>query len=288
MSISQLTNVFLSNQWSQVSRAFSTSFAPWSSLILAASTTALVGLGAYHWSQPQASATAQQNNSFENVRRRVILAYKYVFGGFALTATAAVASHISGLSLRLLHNSYLAIPITLGSFAALVATINIKKEDYKTKHIAWAIFNVGIGMLISPIGFLNQRIVAQAAAIALTLGTGLTLSAFLAPREKFLSWQGPLMVTLTSISLASSIALFFPGTAFAYGVDRASLYGGLIVFSGLLMSSTQRLIKEAKEHAFDPIKSSMLIYLDGMNIFLRILAIMDEKTDREEKKTRQV
>lgn len=277
---SSLMNAISSNQWSNFTRGLNSSVSAWSGIILATSATALAGLGIYRWSQSGVANDEQDEaQDFEQTKERISRVYGYVFGGFALTAAAAVVTHISGLSQAVFQNAYIAIPIVIGSCISLIATVMIDKENTKAKHVAWGIFNITMGMSLAPLGYLNQKIVAQAAAISLGLGGALTLTAFLAPDKRFLEWEGPLMASLSTISIASFVACFFPNSAFAYGVDRVSLYGGLLIFSGLLMSSTQRLMEEAEKQSdknFDPINSSLNIYLDGMNIFVRILRILLE------------
>ncbi len=287
MSISNLMqSSSVTQYWGQFSRAASSSIAPWGKVILATSATALIGLGAYSWRRSDQDEQDAFDPDFDSIKEKVCQTYGYVFGGFAITAAAAAASHISGLSLKILmSNSYvLPIGLTVTSIVSLVSTMLISKEDTKTKHIAWTIFNVSMGMGLSPLCFLNKALIAQAAFISLGVGGLLSLSAFLAPDRKFLEWEGPLMTALTTLSIASAVAVFFPRSAFAYGVDRASLYGGLLIFSGLLMSSTQRLKEDATKQSndqFDPINSSMSIYLDTMNLFIRILRILSENKKDE-------
>jgi FtsH-binding integral membrane protein len=282
MNISSLVQSSAGQYWSTFSRAASSSLAAWSGVILATSATALVGLGIYRWSKANQNQEDQviKDRSFERIKEKIQRTYAYVFGGFALTAAAATASHVSGLSLKILTNTGYLLPIglTVTSIGSLIATLATNKDDVKTKHVAWAIFNGTMGVMLSPLGFLNPVIIAQAAAISLGVGGLLTFTAFMAPDRQFLKWEGPLMTALTTLCVASTVAYFFPSTAFAYGVDRASLYGGLAIFSGLLMCSTHRLIDEAerKQYTFDPINSSLSIYLDTMNLFIRILRILVE------------
>lgn len=285
MNISNFMNAVSTAHWSNFTRFMNSSTAGWSGVILATSTTALLGLGLYRWSKPNTiGGNDALDDDFKKIKERISQTYAYVFGGFAITALAAIAGHVNGLSLKILQNRFLTIPIFIGSLAAITATRFIDKENNTAKHVAWAIFNVSMGMMLSPLGFLDQKIVAQAAAVSLGLGAILTLTAYLAPDREFLAWEGPLMTALTTITIASTVALFFPGSAFAYGVDRVSLYGGLMIFSGFLMSSTQLLMEEAEkqsERDFDPINSSQNIYLDGLSIFIRILRIMNENKKEE-------
>jgi len=60
------------------------------------------------------------------------------------------------------------------------------------------------------------------------------------------------------------------------------LYGGLILFGGFLLYDTQKIIAKAEgipQHGygiakFDPINSSIGIYVDTMNIFIRIAQML--------------
>ncbi len=80
----------------------------------------------------------------------------------------------------------------------------------------------------------------------------------------------------------SSIASAFlpPTTALGAGVYSIALYGGLVLFSGFLLYDTQKIIHKSETHPqygmrkFDPINSSIGIYMDTINIFIRIAQIL--------------
>ena len=73
---------------------------------------------------------------------------------------------------------------------------------------------------------------------------------------------------------------FFQGTALGAGVYSLALYGGLILFGGFLLYDTQKIIYKAERHPlygagkYDPINSSIGIYADTINIFIRIAQIL--------------
>lgn len=284
MLVSKITGV--SQTFSSFSKKMNSSVTPWSHIILATSVTALAGIGIYHWTH--------KNDPFEEgeglstkVKERICRTYGYIFGGLTLTAATAVVSHVSGLSLKIFQNKAFVLPaIMVVSIGSLIGTICVDKKNVKIKHAALAIFNVSMGMMLSPLGFLDKALVGQAALISLGVGSLLSLGAYLAPSKSFLSWESPILTALSTISFASAISVFFPRSAFAYGMDRISLYGGLLLYSGLMMSNTQKLLKDAEEqndYAFDPIAASLNIYMDSVNIFLRILRILAEEKYKEEK-----
>lgn len=253
-------------------------------IILATGLASIVGITAYRWRSSQDLTETPADDNFPQIKQRVQRAYQYVFGGFALTALSAYAGYANGLAEKIITSNSYALPIGLccSVFASLYAVHAISKEDVKTKHLAWAIFNGTMGLTLSPLCYFNKSLLAQAAVISLGIGGLCTLAAMYAPDDRFLKWEGPLLGVLASLTTASFVALFFPKSSFAYLVDRTSLYGGLVLFSAFMMSSTQRLYAEAKslaDHAFDPIVSSLNIYLDGLNIFIRVLRLLAENKD---------
>ena len=286
MNASCYLNISSATQYiSSFSRYVNSSIAPWSRIILATSASALVGLAAYHWSTTQSDANPQEAIAFAKVKERIATTYGYVFGGFALTALSVAAFHISGISFKILQNYHYAAPLAfLTSIGALFATLFIRKEDHTIRHIAWSVFNISMGAMLAPLAYLNKAALAQAAIITLGIGGGLSLAAYLAPNRSFIKWESPLITVLTTLTFSSLIAAFFPKSAFAYGVDRVSLYGGLLLFSAFFMISTQKLFRDAElqmDQDFDPIRSSIDIYLDGMNIFIRMLRMLTEKEEQK-------
>jgi FtsH-binding integral membrane protein len=70
--------------------------------------------------------------------------------------------------------------------------------------------------------------------------------------------------------------MFFPPThKLGLSLYSLSIYGGLVLFSMLLLYDTQRIVKKAETSMhFDPVNESIAIYLDTLNIFIRIATIL--------------
>ena len=67
-------------------------------------------------------------------------------------------------------------------------------------------------------------------------------------------------------------SMFFPGNPALFNIW---LYGGLVLSGGLVLYRTQKLIHQAKtEYKFDPINHSVGFYLDAVNIFVRLVMIL--------------
>ena len=94
---------------------------------------------------------------------------------------------------------------------------------------------------------------------------------------------GPLAMGLGVVFVSSLGSAFLPPTsALGAGVHAIALYGGLILFGAFLLYDTQKILHRAEHHpvgygvrAYDPINASISIYVDTMNIFIRIAQILD-------------
>jgi len=88
---------------------------------------------------------------------------------------------------------------------------------------------------------------------------------------------------LVAVCLASIGSVALPATAIRTlsVLENVSLYGGLAVFSGLVLWDTQKIISHAENthstRQLSPINDALGIYLDFINLFVRILAIMDNR-----------
>lgn len=91
------------------------------------------------------------------------------------------------------------------------------------------------------------------------------------------------MAGLTAVCLASVGSLLLPATSIRAltVLENFSLYGGLAVFSGLVLWDTKKIIAHAENAQYgkqlSPINDAIGIYLDFINLFLRILMIMDNR-----------
>ena len=109
--------------------------------------------------------------------------------------------------------------------------------------------------------------------------------AMCAPSDKFLNMGGPLACGLGVVFVSSIGSAFFPPTgALGMSLYSVAVYGGLVLFGAFLLYDTQKIIKKAETHPapspyynmkpYDPVNASMSIYMDTINIFIRLAMIM--------------
>uniref|UniRef100_A0A146KQJ1 Growth hormone-inducible transmembrane protein n=2 Tax=Lygus hesperus TaxID=30085 RepID=A0A146KQJ1_LYGHE len=221
----------------------------------------------------------------EYVKQRVRDTYMYFGASLGVTAAAASAAFRSPQIMRLVSaGGFVGIAATM---AALVGTgmlcRSIKYEPgFGTKQLAWLLHSATLGAVIAPICFLGGPLLIRAAWYTGGVIGGLSAVACCAPSDKFLYMAGPLAMGMGVVLVSSIGSAFLPPTAGLLGASlySISLYGGLLVMSGMVLYDTQRIVRVAethydtKEHPFDPINMSIGIYLDTINIFVRIATLL--------------
>jgi FtsH-binding integral membrane protein len=222
----------------------------------------------------------------QHVKDRIHTTYLYVGGSVAATAASAAAVLRSPTMMRLVtRNSWVALG---ASIAAMIGTGMVAHSlpytpGFGTKQLAWLTHCGVMGALIAPLAFFGGTVLIRAAWYTAGIIGGLSTVAVCAPSEKFLNMAGPLAIGF-GVVFAASIGSFFlpPTTALGAGLYSVALYGGLVLFSAFLLYDTQAIIKHAETYPaygvqgrqFDPISSAMRIYIDTLNIFVRMVQIL--------------
>uniref|UniRef100_A0A182Q0T1 Growth hormone-inducible transmembrane protein n=1 Tax=Anopheles farauti TaxID=69004 RepID=A0A182Q0T1_9DIPT len=249
---------------------------------------AALGLGALcFYGLGLGSGTSTLENSHlwpEYVKQRIQDTYLYFGGSLAISAASAVAVFRSPRLLSLVsRNGWMSI---IGTFVVMIGSGMLAQSIPYTpglgaKQLAWAAHSAILGAVIAPMCFVGGAILTRAAWYTAGVVGGLSTVAVCAPSDKFLYMGGPLAIGL-GVVFASSLASMWlpPTTALGAGIASLSLYGGLLLFSGFLLYDTQKIVKRAEMHPlyasrpFDPVNSAISIYMDTLNIFIRIVTIL--------------
>lgn len=226
----------------------------------------------------------------EIVRQRIRDTYLYFGGSIALTALSAVAISRNPAMLNLMmRNSWMAIG---ASFAAMIGSGMLVRslpytEGFGAKQMAWMLHSGVVGAVVAPLCLMGGPILVRAAWYTVGVVGGLSTLAMCAPSEKFLNMGGPLAAGLGVVFVSSIGGMFFPPTsALGAGLYSISIYGGLVLFSMFLLYDTQKIIKNSENYPvyaprpYDPINNSIGIYMDTVNIFIRIATILSGGNSR--------
>lgn len=212
---------------------------------------------------------------------RVHSTYEYLGASLGLTARAAYAVARSPTLMNLaMRNSPMAM---LGSLVLVVGTGMVARSVpynpnsvLSAKTAAWALHAGTIGAVIAPLALLGGPLIIRAAWMTAGVVGGLSAIAVTAPSEKFLNMAGPLAIGLGVVFASSIASNFIPPTGrLGLSLYSVALYGGLVLFAALMLYDTQRILNRAEHQMhFDPVNESISIYLNTINIFIRIASIM--------------
>eukprot|EP01083_Nonionella_stella_P309102 1093338_1 len=212
----------------------------------------------------------------KTVRSRIAKTYGYLTGSICITGATTFLLLSRGMlgPIMALNPMVFGIGTMILTFGAIHMTMRI---DYHhsavAKHMAWAATNALVGLsLVTLCGIAGGAIVQQAALITGCIVGGMSTAAMVAPNDTFLRMGPYLGVGLGVVIAASLGGMFFPGSTLLMNV---SLYGGLGLFGLMTAHDAQRVLHDAQVGGkFDPVSEQMGLYLDTINIFVRIVQIL--------------
>merc|ERR1711973_461137 len=219
------------------------------------------------------------------VKDRIRDTYMYFGASVAATAGTAVAAFRTPAVMNLVsRGGLLAMGVSIAAMmgSGMVAKSIPYSPGLGTKQLAWLAHCAVIGAVVAPICLLGGPILTRAAWYTAGMVSGLSTVAVCAPSDKFLYMGGPLAMGLGIVFCASIGSAFLPPTtAMGAGLYSVAMYGGLILFGAFLLYDTQKIIHRAERHPvgygappFDPVNASMGIYMDTIDIFIRIASIL--------------
>jgi len=250
---------------------------------------AVVGMGALAFYglglSNEAGAVDRQVMWQPYVKERIRDTYMYFGASIGATAASAAMIFRSPAAMNVvMRQGWVALGVTIAAMigSGMVARSIPYQEAPSAKQLAWLVHCAVIGAVVAPVCLMGGAIVTRAAWYTAGMVGGLSTVAACAPSDKFLNWGGPLAMGLGVVFCASIGSAFLPpSSAMGAGLYSVAIYGGLILFGMFLLYDTQKIIHRAERHPvgygappFDPVNASMGIYMDTINIFIRIAQIL--------------
>ena len=201
------------------------------------------------------------------VRQHMMRVYTLLAAGVAVAGCGSAAMFMTPLGKM--------IPpmvCMLGGFVPLLWLSFRPPADPNLKLALFFTFTLLQGMGIAPLVLATaaKGVLGSALVLTAAIFLGFSASAMLAPRASLVKFQGPLMGMLLGMMAVSILGIFYP-TAFGHSIV---LYGGLAIFSALIAVDTQSMIERASCGGSDHVGDAVSMFLNVMNIFIRIASIM--------------
>eukprot|EP00730_Choanoeca_flexa_P013265 TRINITY_DN5137_c0_g1_i1.p1 TRINITY_DN5137_c0_g1~~TRINITY_DN5137_c0_g1_i1.p1 ORF type:complete len:336 (+),score=65.93 TRINITY_DN5137_c0_g1_i1:37-1008(+) len=210
------------------------------------------------------------------VQERIASTFTAFGASVIFTGVATVALFNAGAHMMMAGRPIMSLVVCIGTMMASSALVHaIPAENTVGKYGALALFGSTVGFTLCPLMVLGGPLMLRAAAVTGGIVGSLAFVAANSPSDQFLWMGGPLAMGLGAIVISSLGASFLPNVAVASAMHKVSLYGGLAVFSGFVLYDTSRIVEKAKRSAkYDPVAESMSIFMDAVNLFVRIVQIM--------------
>lgn len=161
----------------------------------------------------------------------------------------------------------------LAMFAPLWMAMQVRRQ-YPKNLILVLLFTFIEGIWLSPFLAMSERaspgIVGQAGLLTISTFAVLSLYAVLSKRD-FSAWGSFFIVGLW-VLIATSLLNLFVGSA----LGSLWIAGGtVLVFSGLLVFDTWRIVRSGAYGPDDYVPAAVMIYLDLLNLFIGILSLLN-------------
>ena len=213
--------------------------------------------------------------------------------GYTITATGLVAAglwRVGGASAIAALNPWVVMGLGLASSFACIVAINSTDASNTAGNIAaLTAFATANAVPLCMMGVLGAPILLRAGLYTGVVVGALTAVAASSPSDRFLAMGGPLAIGLGLVVVASLGSAMFPATATGGVLSAISLYGGTGVFGAFVLYDTSKIIHTAKltpsptevaaatgtaTEQYHPYRQSIGIYLDSINLFVRIAMIL--------------
>ena len=160
----------------------------------------------------------------------------------------------------------------IAMFAPLWMAMQARRE-FPKNIVLTLIFTFIEGIFIAPfLAFAESRtpgIIGQAGLLTLSTFGALSLYAVVSKRD-FSAWGSFFMVGLWVLIVTSLISFFFPSTLASLWIAA----GTVLVFSGLLVFDTWRIVRSGQYGPDDYVPAAVNIYLDLLNLFLALTRLL--------------
>lgn len=269
----------------------------------------IVALGLAYWilnATLNTSTVAGAESISPAVRQYLRGTYAYLTGGIAITAASAIAFFRNGTVLRLMAERPMAwlIGSSLMCIGCLIGCRSVDPRNVGLKHALFVAFTVLEGATLSVFGLMGRAVLQKAGIYTLGIFLAMSLIAINAKNERFLYMGGALYSMLMVMVIASfaslGLAYFGRMPRAVAAMDMFILWGGLALFTAFLLYHTQVIMSHGKQFAAlegsgrvvstvagprgamvpDYINEALLLYLDLINIFIRLALIFSGNQNR--------
>lgn len=215
--------------------------------------------------QPQGISTNQ-------FRWKVLTVYLFLISGLVISGLTFGVLSYSETFVGLIKDHFMSTMV-LTSLLMTVNTNIFNRIPYTTqkgnKSVFWVINCV---LATVPILRVEPPVMAKGVLYTLVLFLILSFQSFIIPKRMIESYLQPLTAIHSLVLVCTVYSVLFNTNDLLFSkiIMAGCLYGGFLVYAGLLICNTHRLFLNARHPYFDPMFSAFVFYMNVINLFSRI------------------
>lgn len=226
-------------------------------------------------------AIASQKPLSAGTAIRTQASHQYLAKSFGIVA---FSSAVSAGTAYLLRHTPMTWPKMIGSLVGTVgfsmATFNLDvHSQFAAKSACLTGFAASMGASLAGLSLMfHPAVISSAALGTLGVSAGASLAAYFARDTQQLPFRGFLAGAGVGVSVCGIAGLFYPSMV----LHNIWLYGGLAVFSGLMMMNSHRILQHAQTQPYsaDYMNDGLGVYTNMYQVFVRLLMIQSNRQRR--------
>lgn len=218
-------------------------------------------------------------------KTRIASVYTILISGLIITSVTVALFY----QMKTVHGfvkDHFVITMLLTSLFMTLTTNIFGKLSYEEQKMS-KLMCFTLNCILAGIPLLNLEPSSLIKALIYTtiLGLILSLKSFIIPENIQELFLKPLSYIHTLVLICSAYSVIFGSinSTVTAIITSISLHGGFLVYSGLLICNTQRLILNAKHPRFDPVFTAFVLFMNMINLYSRVAVFTSIKAELKPK-----
>lgn len=196
-----------------------------------------------------------------------------VIFGLLLTAITVIFLFLCEPVFSILIKHFFYVVVTVSITISIVAIIFNKLMTHSNKKLKFFVYCINCALPALLLVNCKPVVLTKTAVYTLFATIIMFLLSLLLPYRFSKSVISTLSLMNFFVILFSSFTMLFKNYTDSVTVytDNLALYGGIFVFSGLLICNFHRMFENSKQECFDSIFTALFLYVNIMNLFSKIV-----------------
>lgn len=228
-----------------------------------------------YWLRVERKGTALQLKFMErNVVHNLAVTYFHLITSYTLTIVSVMYVLFVPKLMYIVCKHTLEVIVgviaVMTALTAIIECIPYSQERHRFKTVVWCVHSLVLGFPIAYFGEYNCTLGLFSTAFLVLLAS---LVSFIAEKDLYKSFEGHLTPMYYAVIISSAVCLIMNqyNTLISILLLIINLFGGIILYSGVMIVNTQYFINDAiTNENYDPIYTSAVVYLCSMNLYIRL------------------